>query len=163
MQHQGWPWLFWLTYVAFLWSHSIYVLSCFFLWRVVARQPSWRTLSFLMVFSFWPYVFLKLVFMACVAFKLPFHRVCGFQTSFHGGHNPSFKFHSVLVSSCFHGVMHFQVVFRAWVIFRLVSLACVAFRLFSQSVWPSSWTFLVCVTFTLVSWCLSYFALHLVL
>ena len=97
-----------------------------------------------MVFRFWPYVFLKLVFMACVAFKLPFHRVCGFQTSFHGGNYPSFKFHTVLLSSCFHGVMHFQVVFRAWVILKLVSLLCVAFRLFSQGVWPSSWTFVAC-------------------
>ena len=137
----------------------------FFLWRVVlaCKTVFLASVVFLMVFSFWPYVFLKLVFMACVAFKLPFHRVCGFQTSFHGGHYPSFKFHSVLLSSCFHGVMHFQVVFRAWVMLKLVSLACVAFRLFSQSVWPSSWTFLACVTFILVSWCLSYFALHLVL
>ena len=127
-----------------------------------------------MVFRFWPYVFLKLVFMACVAFKLPFHRVCGFQTSFHGGHYPSFKFHSVLVSSCFHGVMHFQVVFRAWVIFRLVSLACVAFRLFSQCVafqldvsgvclfhssllgsfiFCSPFSFIACVAYKLFSWC----------
>ena len=51
--------------------------------------------------------------MACVAFKLPFHRVCGFQARFHGGHYPSFKCHSVLLLSCCHSIMHFQVVFRA--------------------------------------------------
>ena len=110
-----------------------------------------------MVFSFWRYLFSNIISMACVAFKLPFHRVCGFQARFHGGHYPSFKCHSVLLLSCFHNIMHFQVVFRAWVVFKLVCLACVAFRLFSQSVWPSSWTFLACVSFTLVCWCLFIF------
>ena len=126
-----------------------------------------------MVFSFWRYLFLKIVSMACVAFKLPFRRVCGFQTRFHGGHYPSFKCHSVLLLSCFHSILHFQVVFRAWVVFKLVCLACVAFRLFSQCVafqldvsgmclfhssllvsfiFCSPFSFIACVAYKLFSW-----------
>ena len=46
-------------------SRSIFLLSCFFLWRVVlACKVSFLAYAiFLMVFSFWPYVLSKLVFM----------------------------------------------------------------------------------------------------
>ena len=115
-------------------------------WAALACKTAFLAyVVFLMVFSFWRYLFSKIISMACVAFKLPFHRVGGFQARFHDGHYPSFKCHSVLLLSCFHSIIHFQVVFRAWVVFKLVCLACVAFRLFSQSVWPSSWTFLACL------------------
>ena len=46
-------------------SRSICLLFCFFLWRVLlAYKVSFLTYAiFLMVFSFWPYVLSKLVFM----------------------------------------------------------------------------------------------------
>ena len=63
-------------------------------------------------------------------------------------------------SGCFHGVCRLQVVFKAFV----ASTKLIPFRLFLRRVSPSSLepAFLARVAFTLVSWCLSYFALHLV-
>ena len=89
---------------------------------------------FLMVFSFWPHVLSKLVFMGSVAFRLPFSSVCRFPTRFHGGYYSSCNFLSVLLLSCFLSVHFFQVSFLVCVIFKLVSLVYVTFRLFSRSV-----------------------------
>ena len=93
---------------------------------------------FLMVFSFWPHVLSKLVFMGSIAFRLPFSSVCRFPTKFHGGYYSSGNFLSVLFLSCFRRVHCFQVSFLVCVIFKLVSLVCVTFRLFSRSVLPCS-------------------------
>ena len=66
-----------------------------------------------------------------------------------------------LISLFFHGVCRLQVVFTA----------CVAFRLFSRRFSPLGCFYGVCglpvsrfwrVSLSLVSWCLSYFALHFV-
>ena len=92
---------------------------------------------FLMVFSFWPHVLSKLVFMGSVAFRLPFSSVCRFPTRFHVGYY-SFNFLSVFLLSCFLCVHCFQVSFLVCVLFKLVSLVCVTFRLFSRSVLPCS-------------------------
>ena len=121
-------------------SCSICLLFVLFWWRVVlAYKAAFLTyVLFLMVFCFWRYILSKLVSMACVAFKLPFYSVCCSQTRFHGGYYPSFKFHSVLLLSCFHRVRCSQVAFLACTIFKLVFLACVAFRLFSLIFGPSS-------------------------
>ena len=89
---------------------------------------------FLMVVSFWPHVLSKLVFMGSVAFRLPFSSVCRFPTRFHGGYYSSCNFLSVLLLSCFLSVHFFQVSFLVCVIFKLVSLVYVTFRLFSRSV-----------------------------
>ena len=75
---------------------------------------------FLMVFSFWPHVLSKLVFMGSVAFRLPFSSVCPFPTRFHGGYYSSCNFLSVLLLSCFLSVHFFQVSFLVCVIFKLV-------------------------------------------
>ena len=126
-----------------LWlSRSICLLFFLFSWQVVlaCKVAILAHVILLMVFSFFA--------------------TCGLEISFHGVLHSSYL---QVISSCFHIVHHFQVVFRVWVVSKLVAFACVAFRLFSQSVWPSSWTFLACVSFTLVCWGLSYFALHLVL
>ena len=93
---------------------------------------------FLMVFRFWPHVLSKLVFMGSVAFRLPFSSVCRFPTRFHGGYYSSCNFLSVLLLSSFLSVHFFQVSFLVCVIFKLVSLVYVTFRLFSQSVLPCS-------------------------
>ena len=109
-----------------LWlSRSICLLFVLFSWQVVlaCKVAILAHVILLMVFSFLPHVFSKLVTMVfCIQ----------------------------VISSCFHRVHHFRVVFRVWVVSKLVGLACVAFRLFSQSVWPSSSTFLSCVTFTFI-------------
>ena len=126
-----------------LWlSRSICLLFVLFSWQVVLACKV----------AILAYVILLMVFS--------FFAICVLEISFHGVLPSSYL---QVISSCFHRVHHFQVVFRVWVVSKLVAFACVAFRLFSQSVWPSSWTFLSCITFTLVSWCLSYFAFHLVL
>ena len=69
-------------------SRSICLLSCFFLWRVVlaCKVAFLAYIVFLMVFSFWPYVLSKLVFMGSAAFKFPFYSVCRFLTRSHGGY-----------------------------------------------------------------------------
>ena len=93
---------------------------------------------FLMVFRFWPHVLSKLVFMGSVAFRLPFSSMCRFATRFPVGYYSSCNFLSVLLLSCFLSVHFFQVSFLVCVIFKLVSLVFVTFRLFSQSVLPCS-------------------------
>ena len=117
-------------------SRSICLLSCFFLWRVVlaCKVAFLAYVVFLMVFRFWPHVLWKLVFMGSAAFKFPFYSVCRFLTRFHGGYYSSFNFHSVSLLSSFLSVRCFQVALLASVVFKLVSLVNVTFRLFSRSV-----------------------------
>ena len=99
--------------------------------------------------------------MACVPFSL-FLRHVSPPGCFHGlCHPPVGHFQHVLLISCFHGVCCLQDVFMACVAFRMFFSAFAAFRLFLRCVSPSGQPFLACVTFTLVSWCLSYFALYL--
>ena len=110
-----------------------------FVATVVAFNVAFLTyVVFLMVFRFWPHVLSKLVSMGSVAFRLPFSSVCRFPTRFHGGYYSSCNFLSVLLLSCFLSVHFFQVSFLVCVIFKLVSLVYVTFRLFSQSVLPCS-------------------------
>ena len=130
---------------------------------------------FLMVFSFWPHVLWKLVFMGSLAFRLPFASVCRFPARFHSGYYSSGNFLSVLLLSCFLSVHSFQVSFLVCVIFKLVSLACVTFRLFSRSValqlavsgmchfhssfmviflFCSPFSFMAFVAYRFFSWCL---------
>ena len=109
-------------------SRRICLLSCLFSWRVVlaCKAAFLPYVAFLMVFCFRLYVlskyfpwhvsppsslfiaYLRLTFIVCVPFKL-------------------FSCHMLLSGFFF-----------ACVIFKLVSLACVAFRLFSRNVSPSS-------------------------
>ena len=96
LQNQGRPGLFWLTYITFSVGLSICLHSCLFLWRVVlpCKVPFLAYVAFVM-FCFWLYVLSKLVSIACVTFKLPFYRVCRFQTRFYGVYYSPFNFHSV--------------------------------------------------------------------
>ena len=117
-------------------SRSICLLSCFFLWQVVlaCKVAFLAYVVFLMVFRFWPHVLSKLVFMGSAAFTFPFYSVCRFLTRFHGGYYSSFNFQSVSLLSSFLSVRCFQVALLASVVFKLVSLVSVTFRLFSRSV-----------------------------
>ena len=87
-------------------SRSICLLSCFFLWRVAlaCKVALLAYVVFLMVFSFWPHVLSKLVFMGSAAFKFPFYSVCRFLTRFH-----------LIFTVC-----RFWVVFLAYIAFKLL-------------------------------------------
>ena len=95
---------------------------------------------------------LQLVFTACVAFGLFSRPVSPSSWPFLACVAYKLFSRRVLPSGCFHGVCRLQVVFTAFV----------ALRLFLRRVSPSGQLFLACVAFSLVSWCLSYIALHLV-
>ena len=93
-------------------SRSICLLSCFFSWRVVlaCKVAFLAYVVFLMVFTFWPHVLSKLVFMGSAAFKFPLYGVCRFLTWFHGGYYSLLNF----------TVCRFWVVFLAYVAFKLL-------------------------------------------
>ena len=131
---------FWLTCAASYVGLAVFVFSLVsFCAIMVAFNVAFLAyVVFLMVFSFWPHVLWKLVFMGSLAFRLPFANVCRFPARFHSGYYSSGNFLSVLLLSCFLSVHSFQVSLLVCVIFKLVSLACVTFRLFSRSVLPCS-------------------------
>ena len=120
-------------------------------WRVSLSLVSWCLSYFALHFEF----------VACVAYRLLSWRVspsgclygvCRLQVVFTACFALQLAISSVSPSGCFLGVCRLQVVFTAFV----------AFRLFLRRVSPSGEPFLACVAFTLISWCLSYFVLHLV-
>ena len=80
--------------------------------------------------------------------RVTFYSVGRFQSGFHGGYHSPFHFLSVCRFDLFHSVRRFQLLWH---------------------VSPSRWFFSTCVvsnfwreSLSLVSWCLSYFALHFV-
>ena len=90
-----------------------------------------------MVFSFWPHVLSKLVFMGSVAFRLPFSSMCHFPTRFHGGYYSS-------PNLVFVACVAFSVVFWHLLLYKCHSVFIPPFfgQLNSGSVFKDcSWTY----------------------
>ena len=107
----------------------------------------------------WPRLLSPSFLMFCKPFarlryllRLTFYSVSRFQTGFHGGYHFPFHFHSVCRFELFHSLRRFQLLWHACVAFTLVFLGVC--RLPVSHFWRES--------LSLVSWCLSYFALHFV-
>ena len=121
------------------------IYTCVFLCRSGFRRWAWPRLLSPSLFMFWK-SFARLQYLL----RVTFYSVGRFQTRFHGGYHSPFHFLSVSL--------------------RLVSLrtslsvvmACVAFTLVFLGVCRLPVSHFWRESLSLVSWCLSYFALHFV-